>query len=178
MQGMVESEFWATFVQCLQCNQVTFREHFAINHKCSTDPATGKEPSRPKARHHPYDRTRPRILARTETLLADVPEYQTIRSMPALRSRDSTPGSAHNYDPDDVISLDQDALTSSPTHDGYQSAEEGGRSEDDLDENTSEEIGSGEGDDLWWQHDVPELSSDGDLPSILTILDQAFSEEH
>ena len=48
--GVTEEHFWATFVQCLTCKAVVFRETYGANHKCDIE-----EPNR--QRYTPYSRT-------------------------------------------------------------------------------------------------------------------------
>lgn len=46
-KGLPEESFWATFVQCLLCKDVIFRETFAANHTCDIDEPQAR-------RYHPY----------------------------------------------------------------------------------------------------------------------------
>ncbi|TEB21295.1 hypothetical protein FA13DRAFT_1832692 [Coprinellus micaceus] len=63
-KGMTEEQFWATFVQCLFCKAVIFRETFGANHTCDIETHQSR-------RYNPYSTpaktsmkaTRPRAVA-------------------------------------------------------------------------------------------------------------------
>lgn len=82
MHGVTEQRFWTLFVQCLECQQVEFREHYAINHRC---PHPHRAESRSsKHRYHPFDRAhahRPAAHAHLSTLIGDAPGTASLKQM-------------------------------------------------------------------------------------------------
>ncbi|TEB36976.1 hypothetical protein FA13DRAFT_1787262 [Coprinellus micaceus] len=49
-KGVSEERFWATFVQCLFCKKITFRETFGVNHICCVEESNRNKPQR----YNPY----------------------------------------------------------------------------------------------------------------------------
>ncbi|TEB28541.1 hypothetical protein FA13DRAFT_1711826 [Coprinellus micaceus] len=204
MAGMAEVDFWATFVQCMQCEKVTFRHNFAVNHQC----VKGKPQRTPSwdNRFHPYrsstagshtGTTGLRLLARTDTvLIGDQPEPQVIQSMSnywaSTSSSTSTSTSSfsaseslYNYDPEDITIYDHDMTDTESTHgseytmataqDDTSDGEHDGSVDLDADHSGQREHTPSvtvEASGLWWEDDIPELSSDDSLPDILTILSE------
>lgn len=197
MAGMGEDEFWATFVQCMQCEKVTFRQNYGVNHRCAKGKAQRTHSS--GNRFHPYLPSTAgsrsgtaglRLLARTDTvLIGDEPEPQVIRSVSRFRASTRSASadaseSSYNYDPEDVTIYDQDTTDTESTYDlEYTTATERDDEWDGQDDGFAGSDASRSGEDerehtpavtveasgLWWEDDMPELSSDDSLPDILTI---------
>ena len=190
MTGMTEDAFWSTFVQCVSCGQVTFWQHYAVNHaaRCSGTHLKKRRTMHPNIRHHPYRRNTPategsgipirmRLLARMETLIGDEPLHEPVRSL-GLHRRVAETESAYNYDPEDVTLPDSDHEAAELSYDsGFETAQEDlggseseGESEDDFlgTYHTPSPDSCSAG--AWWVPDVPELGSDDSLPDLLTIL--------
>ncbi|KAF6760738.1 hypothetical protein DFP72DRAFT_843027 [Ephemerocybe angulata] len=74
--GVQEDRFWTLFVQCTLCKQVTFRQHFAVNHQCPKI----STPNTTSRRYHPYNTPKRRqpdsmpATPRFTEILADSPE--------------------------------------------------------------------------------------------------------
>ncbi|KAJ3527999.1 hypothetical protein NMY22_g9571 [Coprinellus aureogranulatus] len=100
MKGMTEERFWATFVQCFQCNKIMFRENFGLNHRCrlGREDPNGRShlPNHP-LRYSPYPTSRRffpsrrshavgmQLINQVYALLGDQPETRPLRSMPSAR---------------------------------------------------------------------------------------------
>lgn len=86
-RGIPEARFWETFVQCLACKDVVFRDTMAANHNCRDSPS--KDNNR---RHHPYSRAY-KLTSTLQPVLtmvpADVPEASLTRC--PLRARSPVP---------------------------------------------------------------------------------------
>ena len=85
--GMSEDRFWLTFVQCLACKQVVFRETMPISHKCEM----GKEEADTHRYLHHYPafaRVGQVVYAHLGMSPGDAPEQC---SMSALRSSSLAP---------------------------------------------------------------------------------------
>ncbi|KAJ3540108.1 hypothetical protein NMY22_g4446 [Coprinellus aureogranulatus] len=165
MVGVSEARFWAIFVQCLQCRNVMFREHFAANHKCS-EVTQSKE--RKDTRYHPYRRggvryrtTRIRAQASLETLFGDEPEPTSPVSLQRTSTVDTT------------LEVGDQDLTLNPSD-----FADGTDSEDDTTDSDTARAGirdTAANDDqptAWWVHSPPPLppSDDDDFIPLSEIL--------
>lgn len=163
MKGVSEESFWDTFVQCMQCKQVTVRQHYATNHKCPQNKGSRDE------RFHPYRRA----LTRTDTIPADEPEHSSpIRSM-VNQARASTPESTHAYDPEEVS---EDTYDESGNDDVATARDFGGESQ--VENSVHSGVGPRSEPDSglasesawpWWLPDAPALPDFEDLPDLASL---------
>ncbi|TEB33307.1 hypothetical protein FA13DRAFT_1708645 [Coprinellus micaceus] len=128
-KGISEEQFWATFVQCLVCKDVIFRETFGANHVCGID-----VPGPQRHRHNPYatpvkntSTTRSRVVAsrrlqRTYALasISSPAHPETTRGAarngPARHNSSNSNDTAGDTDTDPVSDSDElpQILTSDP----------------------------------------------------------------
>lgn len=165
MAGVREDEFWTIFVQCMECEKVAIRQHFAVNHQCRRRLSRAvPEPEVSDNRHHPYRRVeidgrraaRARPLSSTNTvLIGDEPEVRPLPSLPS-RHRASSPEGSFNYDPEDITIANDGSSDWGSVH---------GSDIEIAQEEDAEELPTAP----WWIHDVPDLASDPSLPDIMTI---------
>ena len=122
MLGVSEEVFWNTFVQCIGCKQVQFRQHYELNHRC-LPPDVRPSNAAAALRHHPYRRSpEPRhcrgvkIHAHLSTMVGDNPAQEPMRAMlrqgnTTTAEEDSLDGYSSDYPLTDVSGAYSDSVT-------------------------------------------------------------------
>ena len=174
-KGMTEERFWGTFVQCLFCKAVIFRETFGANHACDIE-------TRQSRRYNPYNApakapmnaTRPRAVAsrlRRTYALANIPStpIPTVTPFPGI-DEGQTPSSLFSEGDTDVEPMEDENSEVSSEESAYSGiARDEGQGLASGSSVVAGETspGSEEGSEA-----EPIFSSDIELPSITQVFEQ------